>query len=193
MINIIGGGLAGCEAAWQLARRGVPVTLHEQKPHRRTPAQTSDHLAELVCSNSFRSSSPMNAVGLIKEEMAALGSMILWAATQARVPAGDALAVDRERFAALVTETIRGEFTISQPGVSQHLKVLRDNGFTSVRAEGQRRLYAVDPSALQDVDEWLNRFRRFWAPRLDALDTEVARGKRQRRIDEHTNDQGRQD
>jgi methylenetetrahydrofolate--tRNA-(uracil-5-)-methyltransferase len=112
-VTIIGGGLAGCEAAWQLARRGVPVRLHEQKPHRRTPAQTSDHLAELVCSNSFRSSNPMNAVGLLKEEMAALGSMILAAATQARVPAGDALAVDRERFAALVTETIRGE-----PGIT---------------------------------------------------------------------------
>jgi methylenetetrahydrofolate--tRNA-(uracil-5-)-methyltransferase len=91
----------------------VPVRLHEQKPHRRTPAQTTDHLAELVCSNSFRSSNPMNAVGLLKEEMTALGSMILARATQARVPAGDALAVDRERFAALVTETIHGE-----PGIT---------------------------------------------------------------------------
>jgi len=103
------------------------------------------------------------------------------------------LLVDGEQPAGAITETIRYEFAISQPAVSQHLKVLRDNGFTTVRPDGQRRLYAVDPSALQDVDEWLNRFRRFWAPRLDALDTEVARGKRQRRIDEHTNDQGRQD
>ena len=103
------------------------------------------------------------------------------------------LLVDGEQPAGAITETIRDEFAISQPAVSQHLKVLRDNGFTTVRPDGQRRLYAVDPSALQDVDEWLNRFRRFWAPRLDALDTEVARGKRQRRIDEHTNDQGRQD
>jgi len=112
-VTIIGGGLAGCEAAWQLARRGIPVRLHEQKPHRRTPAQNSDHLAELVCSNSFRSANPVNAVGLIKEEMASAGSFILWAATQARVPAGDALAVDRDHFASLVTERIRAEPAIT--------------------------------------------------------------------------------
>ena len=76
---------------------------------------------------------------------------------------------------------IQREFAISQPAVSQHLKVLRDNGFTSVRPDGQRRLYAVNGAALRDVDEWLDGFRRFWAPRLDALATEVARGKRQRR------------
>ena len=102
------------------------------------------------------------------------------------------LLVDGEQPAGAITETIRGEFAISQPAVSQHLKVLRDNGFTSVRAEGQRRLYAVDPSALQDVDEWLNRFRKFWTPRLDALDTEIARGKRQRRLNGRVNEQGRQ-
>ncbi|MBD90333.1 MAG: methylenetetrahydrofolate--tRNA-(uracil(54)-C(5))-methyltransferase (FADH(2)-oxidizing) TrmFO [Deltaproteobacteria bacterium] len=112
-VSIIGAGLAGCEAAWQLSRRGIPVRLLEQKPERRTPAQNSDQLAELVCSNSFRSSNTMNAVGLLKEEMAAAGSLILWAATQCRVPAGDALAVDRDRFAALVTETIR-----AQPGIT---------------------------------------------------------------------------
>ena len=112
-VSIIGAGLAGCEAAWQLSRRGIPVRLYEQKPQRRTPAQNSDQLAELVCSNSFRSSNTMNAVGLLKEEMAAAGSLILWAAQLSRVPAGDALAVDRDRFAALVTETIRAE-----PGIT---------------------------------------------------------------------------
>ncbi len=112
-VSIIGAGLAGCEAAWQLSKRGIPVRLFEQKPQRRTPAQNSDQLAELVCSNSFRSSNTMNAVGLLKEEMAAAGSLILWAAKLARVPAGDALAVDRDRFAALVTETIR-----AQPGIT---------------------------------------------------------------------------
>ena len=76
---------------------------------------------------------------------------------------------------------------VSRPAVSQHLKVLRDNGFTSVRPDGQRRLYAVNGTALRDVDEWLDGFRRFWTPRLDALATEIARGKRQRR------NQGRQD
>ncbi len=77
--------------------------------------------------------------------------------------------------------TIQEEFTITQPAVSQHLKVLRDNGFASVRPDGQRRLYAVSDTALREVDEWLDTFRRFWAPRLDSLATEIARGKRQRR------------
>ena len=86
-----------------------------------------------------------------------------------------------ERSAGEIGAIIQDEFAITQPAVSQHLKVLRDNGFTSVRPEGQRRLYAVNGDALRDVDEWLNEFRRFWTPRLDALATEIARGKRQRR------------
>jgi DNA-binding transcriptional ArsR family regulator len=80
-----------------------------------------------------------------------------------------------------VTEVIRTEYGISQPAVSQHLKVLRDNGFATVRPDGTRRLYAVDASALREVDAWLDRFRRFWTPHLDALGTEIARGKRARR------------
>ncbi len=91
------------------------------------------------------------------------------------------LLADGERSAGDVGSAIHAEFAITQPAVSQHLKVLRDNGFTWVRPEGQRRLYAVDGAALRDVDEWLSGFRRFWAPRLDALGTEIARGKRQRR------------
>ncbi|MDT5007535.1 MAG: hypothetical protein QOJ24_4711 [Mycobacterium sp.] len=91
------------------------------------------------------------------------------------------LLADGELAAGAIGATIHGEFDISQPAVSQHLKVLRDNGFTSVRPDGQRRLYAVDGQALRDVDEWLAGFRRFWTPHLDALGTEVARGKRQRR------------
>lgn len=86
-----------------------------------------------------------------------------------------------EQSAGAVTDVIRGEFAITQPAVSQHLKVLRDNGFTTVRPDGQRRLYAVDGAALRDIDDWLNNFRQFWAPRLDALATEIARGKRGRR------------
>jgi DNA-binding transcriptional ArsR family regulator len=89
--------------------------------------------------------------------------------------------VDGELTAGAIGATIQAEFEISQPAVSQHLKVLRDNGFTSVRPDGQRRLYAVNGEALRDVDEWLAGFRRFWAPKLDALATEIARGKRQRR------------
>lgn len=91
------------------------------------------------------------------------------------------LLADGELPAGVIAETIQGEFAITQPAVSQHLKVLRDNGFTSVRPDGQRRLYAVNGEALRDIDEWLAGFRRFWAPRLDALGTEIARGKRQRR------------
>jgi len=80
-----------------------------------------------------------------------------------------------------VCAVIRDEFGISQPAVSQHLKVLRENGFASVRAEGTRRLYAVRSDPLQEVDVWLEQFRRFWTPHLDALATEIARGKRERR------------
>ena len=96
------------------------------------------------------------------------------------------LLADGERSSGEVTEVIRAEFGISQPAVSQHLKVLRDNGFVTVRPDGARRLYAVDDTALREADEWLGRFRRFWAPRLAAMATEVARGKRQRRL----NDEG---
>lgn len=91
------------------------------------------------------------------------------------------LLADGELAAGAIADAIQDEFAITQPAVSQHLKVLRDNGFTSVRPEGQRRLYAVNGAALRDVDEWLDSFRRFWTPRLDALGTEIARGKRQRR------------
>jgi DNA-binding transcriptional ArsR family regulator len=86
-----------------------------------------------------------------------------------------------EQTAGTISATIQREFAISQPAVSQHLKVLRDNGFASVRPDGQRRLYTVDGKALRDVDEWLDSFRRFWTPHLDALGTEIARGKRERR------------
>lgn len=105
-VRVIGGGLAGCEAAWQLAHAGFQVELWEMKPRRRTPAQVSDHLAELVCSNSFRSASLDNAVGLIKHEMRAAGGFLMACAEVARVPAGDALAVDREKFAAQVERSL---------------------------------------------------------------------------------------
>jgi methylenetetrahydrofolate--tRNA-(uracil-5-)-methyltransferase len=106
MIHIIGGGLAGCEAAWQAAQRGVAVTIHEMRPVRPTAVHKTDQLAELVCSNSFRGDKLDNAVGLIKEEMRRLDSVVMRAADAARVPAGSALAVDRERFSADVTRAI---------------------------------------------------------------------------------------
>ena len=107
MITVVGAGLAGCEAAWQCAGRGLPVALMEMKPLRRTPAHRSDDFAELVCSNSLRGDRLENAAGLLKEEMRRLNSLILRCAGQTRVPAGGALAVDREAFAAAVTEAVR--------------------------------------------------------------------------------------
>jgi methylenetetrahydrofolate--tRNA-(uracil-5-)-methyltransferase len=106
MITIIGGGLAGSEAAWQAASRGVPVTLFEMRPARPTAVHKTDRLAELVCSNSFRGDKLDNAVGLLKEEMRRLGSLVMRAAEASRVPAGAALAVDRERFAATITDAL---------------------------------------------------------------------------------------
>jgi DNA-binding transcriptional ArsR family regulator len=92
------------------------------------------------------------------------------------------LLAEGEQSSGAVTAVVRAEFGISQPAVSQHLKVLRDNGFATVRPDGARRLYAVDDTALREADAWLARFRRFWAPHLAAMATEVARGKRQRRL-----------
>jgi methylenetetrahydrofolate--tRNA-(uracil-5-)-methyltransferase len=106
MIRIIGGGLAGSEAAWQAASRGVPVTLHEMRPVRPTLVHKTDKFAELVCSNSFRGDKLDNAVGLLKEEMRRLGSLVMRAADDSRVPAGAALAVDRERFSEIVTQAV---------------------------------------------------------------------------------------
>jgi methylenetetrahydrofolate--tRNA-(uracil-5-)-methyltransferase len=109
MVRIIGGGLAGSEAAWQIASRGVPVFLHEMRPVRSTDVHRTDRLAELVCSNSFRGASLENAVGLLKEEMRQLDSLVMRIGDQTRVPAGGALAVDRERFAHGVTEALEAE------------------------------------------------------------------------------------
>jgi methylenetetrahydrofolate--tRNA-(uracil-5-)-methyltransferase len=102
VIRVIGGGLAGCEAAWQAARAGLDVELYEMRPERRGPAHVTDRLAELVCSNSLRGAALENAVGLLKEELARLDSLIVTSAREAAVPAGGALAVDRVRFAELV-------------------------------------------------------------------------------------------
>lgn len=108
-VHVVGGGLAGSECAWQLARRGVGVVLHEMRPVRSTPAHRTGDLAELVCSNSLRSDDPLHAAGLLKREMEAFGSLIVGAARAAAVPAGGALAVDRVVFARGVTETLAAE------------------------------------------------------------------------------------
>jgi methylenetetrahydrofolate--tRNA-(uracil-5-)-methyltransferase len=108
-VGVVGAGLAGCEAAWQLARRGVRVALYEMKPLRYSPAHAAPDFAELVCSNSLRSNQLGNAVGLLKEEMRRLDSLILAAADESAVPAGKALAVDRVAFARRITETLESQ------------------------------------------------------------------------------------
>jgi len=112
-VKVIGAGLAGCEAAWQLASRGVAVELYEMKPGKLSPAHVSSDFAELVCSNSLRSNELTNAVGLLKEEMRRLGSLVIRCADETRLPAGGALAVDREKFAAMVTASIERHPAIS--------------------------------------------------------------------------------
>lgn len=106
-IKIIGAGLAGCEAAWQIAKLGIEAELYEQKPAKMSPAHKSENFAELVCSNSLRADGISNAVGLLKEEMRILGSLVMEAADKTRVPAGGALAVDREGFSSYITDKIK--------------------------------------------------------------------------------------
>ena len=125
-ITVIGGGLAGSEAAWQVARRGASVVLYEMRPHKRGPAHHTGMLAELVCSNSLRGAALENAVGLLKEELARLDSLIVTSAREASVPAGGALAVDRERFGALVESRLR-----ALPNVE-----IRREEITALPAEG---------------------------------------------------------
>ncbi len=108
-VTVLGAGLAGCEAAWQLAKRGIPVTLYEMKPQKFSPAHKSQGLAELICSNSLKASRIDSAAGLLKEEMRRLGSLLVPCAEQCAVPAGGALAVDRDQFSRLVTQAIENE------------------------------------------------------------------------------------
>ena len=108
-VTVLGAGLAGCEAAWQLAKRGIPVTLYEMKPQKFSPAHKSQGLAELICSNSLKASRIDSAAGLLKEEMRRLGSLLVPCAEQCAVPAGGALAVDRDQFSRLVTQAIEDE------------------------------------------------------------------------------------
>ncbi len=125
-VIVIGAGLAGCEAAWQLARRGIQVELHEMKPAKMTSAHTSDGFAELVCSNSLRSNQLENAVGLLKEEMRRLDSLILACADETQVEAGGALAVDRQGFSELVTKKVRNHPNITV--MEQEDTVLPEDG-----------------------------------------------------------------
>lgn len=160
MVRVIGGGLAGSEAAWQVASRGVGVVLHEMRPVRATAVHKTDRLAELVCSNSFRGDTLDNAVGLLKEEMRRLGSLVMRAAEASRVPAGAALAVDRERFAQTITDeltahplisVVREEVTAIPPSSERDPVIVATGPLTSdalsadiARLVGRDHLYFYD-------------------------------------------------
>jgi methylenetetrahydrofolate--tRNA-(uracil-5-)-methyltransferase len=169
VITIIGGGLAGSEAAWQAASRGVPVTLHEMRPVRSTAVHKTDRLAELVCSNSLRGDKLDNAVGLLKEEMRRLGSLVMRAAEASRVPAGAALAVDRERFSEEITRAleahplvaiVRGEVPAIPAATERDPVIVATGPLTSealsgdvARLVGAEHLYfydAISPIVLAD-------------------------------------------
>ena len=181
MITIVGGGLAGSEAAWQAASNGVPVTLHEMRPVRPTAVHKTDSLAELVCSNSFRGDKLDNAVGLLKEEMRRLGSLVMRAAEDARVPAGAALAVDRERFAQAITATlsqhplvtiVRDEVTAIPASSEREPVILATGPLTSdalsadlKRLVGQEYLYFYDAISPIVLAESIDREKVFRASR----------------------------
>ncbi len=171
IIQIIGGGLAGCEAAWQAVKRGCRVEILEMKPARFSPAHCSADLAELVCSNSLRSADLSSAVGLLKEEMRFLESLIMAAADATRVPAGKALAVDRQLFAAFITEKISSHPDIeikrreiqSLSELSDGLKIMATGPLTSSplagslrRVTGQRSLFFYDAIAPIVTSDSLN-------------------------------------
>ncbi len=183
MIRIIGGGLAGCEAAWQIAAHGLPATIHEMRPVRGTRVHQTDRLAELVCSNSFRGAKLENAVGLLKEEMRRLGSLIMRVAGETSVPAGGALAVDRERFAAGVTDAIESHplITVARQEVAQipaaagSPVIIATGPLTSdpLAAEvaalvGQDQLYFYDAISPVVAADTIDRAKVFRASRWDA-------------------------
>jgi methylenetetrahydrofolate--tRNA-(uracil-5-)-methyltransferase len=178
-VTIVGGGLAGCECAYQLASRGVAVRLFEMRPQRSTPAHKTGHLAELVCSNSFRSDDPLHAAGLLKREMEALGSLVVGAARQAAVPAGSALAVDRTEFAARITSALESHPLVSlerreisevpEGDVVVATGPLTSPAMSARLAElvGAEHLYFYDSIAPIVAAESLDMERLFWASRYD--------------------------
>lgn len=202
MIRIIGGGLAGCEAAWQAASRGVPVTIYEMRPVRPTEVHKTDRLAELVCSNSFRGDKLDNAVGLLKEEMRRLDSLVMHAAEIARVPAGAALAVDRELFARTVTQAIqdhplitlsREEITSIPDATSASPVIVATGPLTSpelsaaiVRLVGSEHLYFYDAISPIVLAETIDMGKVFRASRWNRNSRQSAVGQSQSVVDGKT-------
>ncbi len=179
-ISVAGGGLAGAEVAWQAAERGIRVRLYEMRPHKNTPAHHTGDLAELVCSNSLRSKSLENAVGLLKEEMKSCGSLLLWAAEKHEVPAGSALAVDRHHFSREITAALEGHPLISV--VREEVEQIPDTGVWVIATgpltsaaltqsiqeySGSDNLYFYDAAAPIVERETADFSRAFWASRYD--------------------------
>jgi methylenetetrahydrofolate--tRNA-(uracil-5-)-methyltransferase len=176
-VNVIGAGLAGSEAAWQLARRGVHVRLFEMRPLRMTEAQQTGLFGELVCSNSLRHASLETAVGVLKEEMRRLGSLVIAAADRAKVPAGSALAVDRDEFAQFLTDTLRNHPMVEVVGeeataISEETTIIATGPLTSAalgeelnRIVGRRHLYFYDAIAPIVTAESINMDIAFMASR----------------------------
>lgn len=129
-INVLGAGLAGCECAWQIAKRGIRVRLYEMKPHKKTPAHSSDNFCELICSNSLKAARVESAAGLLKEEMRRLDSLLMQCADKCAVPAGGALAVDRNDFSSMVTEKIKNHPCIEV--IEKEITDFPDDGITVV-------------------------------------------------------------
>ncbi len=185
IINVCGAGLAGCEAAYAAAERGVFVRLYEMKPQKFTPAHHSEGFCELVCSNSLRSDALSNAVGLLKAELRALGSLVMEAADATRVPAGSALAVDREKFSAYVTEKIRnhpnievieGELTELPTGDITVIATgpLTSDSFASYISDtlGCKGLHFFDAAAPIVAAESIDMEKAFFASRYDKGDAD---------------------
>lgn len=184
-VNIIGAGLAGSEAAWQLAQRGIPVRLYEMRPKKYSPAHHTDAFGELVCSNSLRANNIENAVGLLKEEMRRLDSLIMKCADDNQVPAGGALAVDREKFSAQITETIKQHPLIEI--IYEEVTTVPEDEITIIatgpltegamadyvkQVTSQDDLYFYDAAAPIVTAESINYDKAFWASRYDKGDAD---------------------
>ncbi len=176
-INIIGGGLAGTEAAYQIAKRGIKVKLYEMKPKKYSPAHSNENLAEIVCSNSFKSNLTTNACGLLKEELRRLDSLLINIADETKVPAGQALAVDRENFSKRVTEKLREEKNIEiikeeVEEIPEGITIIATGPLTSEklsdaisRLTGKERLFFYDAAAPIVFKDSINKEKSFIADR----------------------------
>lgn len=183
-INVIGGGLAGCEAAYQIAKRGIKVKLYEMKPQKFSPAHTNKNLAEIVCSNSFKSNLHTNACGVLKEELRLLDSLLIKIADKTSVPAGQALAVDREEFSEKVTQEIKNnplieiineEIGDNFEGISKDaITIIATGPLTSEtmakqisKLTGEEKLYFYDAAAPIVTKESINFDIAFFGNRYD--------------------------